>query len=123
QTLDGIATPCGARAQHMASIVQEALSNVLQHAQATQVAVRLRYDGEPGAWCLEVCDNGQGLPEESTASGTQPPGFGLEGMRSRAVQMGGSLELVRPEEGGICIRVVLPADGAPQPLRQGLHGA
>lgn len=123
QAADGIATPCGARAQHMVSIAQEALSNVLQHAQATQVAVRLHYVGEPGAWCLEVCDNGRGLPEASTASGTWPPGFGLEGMRRRAVQMGGALELVRPEEGGTCIRVVLPIDGAPQPLRQGAHGA
>lgn len=104
------------RAQHMVSIAQEALSNVLQHAQATQVTVCLNHDGEQGAWRLEICDNGRGLPEESTDSRTKPSGFGLEGMRSRALQMGGFLEWFRPEEGGTCIRVVLPDDGAPQPM-------
>jgi signal transduction histidine kinase len=107
----------------MASIVQEALSNVLQHAQATQVKVCLEHEGKPGAWRLEVCDNGRGLPEPSAALRTQPSGFGLEGMRSRALQMGGVLELIRPEEGGTCIHLVLPDDGASQSAREGLHGA
>ena len=112
QTAEGVETPCADRAQHMVSIVQESLSNVLQHAQATQVKVRLDHDAEQGAWCLEVCDNGRGLPEESSALRARPSGFGLEGMRSRALQMGGALELIRPEQGGTCIRVVVPSQGA-----------
>jgi len=108
-------------AGHMVSIVQESLSNVLQHAQATQVTVRLDHDGEQGAWCLEVCDNGRGLPEESTALRARPSGFGLEGMRSRALQMGGALELVRREDGGTCIRVVVPDQGAPEHAHPVLH--
>ena len=65
---DGVDAPVAGRAQHMLAIVQEALSNMLQHAQATQVAVRLTRDRELGAWRLEICDNGRGLPAESVAS-------------------------------------------------------
>ncbi|MBY0411081.1 MAG: hypothetical protein K2Q97_13370, partial [Burkholderiaceae bacterium] len=43
-------------------IVQEALSNVLHHAQATQVRVTLRHESDRGVWSYEVCDNGVGLP-------------------------------------------------------------
>jgi len=111
-TAEGVETPCAERAQHMVSIVQESLSNMLQHAQATQVKVSLDHDEQQGAWCLEVSDNGRGLPEESSALRAGPSGFGLEGMRNRALQMGGALELSRPEEGGTCIRVVVPSQGA-----------
>ena len=110
--VEGVETPCAELAQHMVSIVQESLSNVLQHAQATQVKVSLAHDEQRSAWCLEVCDNGRGLPEESSALRAGPSGFGLEGMRNRALQMGGALELSRPEEGGTCIRVVVPSQGA-----------
>ncbi len=119
QTADGVETPRADRARHAVSIVQEALSNVLQHAQATQVEVRLDRDAEQGAWRLEICDNGCGLPEASAALRAKPPGFGLEGMRSRALQMGGTLELIRPGEGGTCIRLVLPDDGAAPPMLAG----
>lgn len=113
QTADDPRAPCAGHAQHMVSIVQEALSNVLQHAQATQVMVRFFHDGEQGAWRLEICDNGCGLPEASPALHARPSGFGLEGMRSRALQMGGALELIRPGEGGTCIRVVVPDQSVP----------
>ncbi|MBP3982089.1 ATP-binding protein [Acidovorax sp. JG5] len=113
QTADGVETPCAERAQHMVSIVQEALSNVLQHAQATQVRVSVEHDAGQDAWCLEVCDNGRGLPEESSALRARPSGFGMEGMHRRARQMGGALELIRPVDGGTCIRVLVPDQGAP----------
>lgn len=116
---DEAGTPCAGHAQHMVSIVQEALSNVLQHAQATQVTVRLDHDGVLGAWRLEICDNGCGLPDAFTASRAKPSGYGLEGMRSRALQMGGALELIQPEEGGTCIRVVVPDGGSHQPTLLG----
>ena len=114
---DGADMPDAGHTQHLVSIVQEALSNVLQHAQATQVAVRLRRDAEQGAWCLAICDNGRGLPQAAMASRAPSSGFGLGGMRARALQMGGVLELIRPDEGGTCIRVVLPVHCGPHPMR------
>lgn len=99
------------RSLHMASIVQEALSNVLQHARATRVAVRVGHDAHLHSWFLEVCDNGRGLPDSVAVSSAGPAGMGLPGMRSRAQEIGGALELTRPEGGGTCVRVVVP-DGA-----------
>jgi two-component system sensor histidine kinase DevS len=110
---DGVPEPCGEAAAHLGAIAQEALSNVLQHAQATRVAVRL----ECGAlgWCLEVRDNGVGAAhtDGSTVSGQ---GRGLHGMHQRAQQAGGLLSVIRPTEGGTCIRVLVPHAG---PLAQG----
>ena len=109
--LGGVPALDAERSQHMASILQEALSNVLQHARATRVMVRVGHDVQRQAWFLEVCDNGRGLPEAVTASRGGPAGMGLPGMRSRAQEIGGVLELTQPEGGGTCIRVVVP-DGA-----------
>lgn len=106
------------RAQHMVAIVQEALSNVLQHAQATQVTVRLSHsqDGEQGRWQLDICDNGRGVSQASMAARAPSSGFGLEGMHARARQIGAVLELMRRDGGGTCIRVVLPDSSGPHPM-------
>lgn len=67
-------------------VAQEALTNVVKHAQATSVDVQLRLVGERLE--LEVRDNGVGA-----RPGEGPPGHGVGNMRARAEQMGGSLEL------------------------------
>jgi two-component system sensor histidine kinase DevS len=102
---EGIPPPCGEAAAHLGAIAQEALSNVLQHAQATRVAVRL----ECGAlgWCLEVRDNGVGAGQADAAAGGSQ-GRGLHGMHQRAQQVAGLLSVIRPTEGGTCIRVLVP---------------
>ncbi|MFM2415514.1 MAG: hypothetical protein RL385_237 [Pseudomonadota bacterium] len=66
-------------------VAQEALTNVVKHAQATQVDVELAYDA--GSVCLRVRDNGRGLPVDVA------DGFGLSGVRSRARALGASLTL------------------------------
>ena len=90
----------------------------LQHAQATQVTVRLSHsqDGEQGRWQLDICDNGRGLSQASMAARAPSSGFGLEGMHARARQISAVLELMRPDEGGTCIRVVLPDSSGPHPM-------
>lgn len=64
--------------ENLYQIAQEALNNVLRHAQATSVVVVLRYQGN--GVVLEVCDNGCGFE----ADGAYVGGMGLENMRSRA---------------------------------------
>ncbi len=110
---EGVPPPHGDAALHLGAIAQEALSNVLQHAQATRVAVRL----ECGAlgWCLEVRDNGVGIVQGDGSHATAQ-GLGLHGMHLRAQQAGGLLSVIRPSEGGTCIRVLVPHAG---PLPQG----
>ncbi len=85
-------------------IIQEALSNVRRHAQASQVWVRGSLVGDD--WVLEVRDDGVGfLPDDV------PPyeHHGLRGMRERAEKIGAEFQIVsRPQE-GTTVRVALPA--------------
>jgi signal transduction histidine kinase len=72
-------------------IVQEALTNVARHAQATRAHVSLRLDGDHLE--VEVLDDGRGILPEMRA------GVGLTSMRERAMELGGSC-LVEPATGG-----------------------
>jgi len=74
-------------------IAQEALTNVVRHAQARHCTLRLTLD-EPTGWlALAVQDDGAGLP---AARGV---GVGLRSMRERAEELGGTC-LVQPGERG-----------------------
>lgn len=88
-------------------VAQEALTNVVKHAHASAVDVRLRREG--GLLQLEVRDDGLGAAGVSDSSF----GRGLNNMRSRAEQLGGHCE-VRGGSGGTRVRVEvpLPAVGA-----------
>lgn len=81
-------------------IAQEALTNVLKHAHASRVEVRLRQAGEQLG--LEVRDDGAGFE-----SSRGPAGRGLGNMRTRARQLGGQLE-VHTSLNGTCIALQLP---------------
>lgn len=95
--------------------VQEALANVRRHAQASQVTVRLATD-DTGAR-MEVDDDGVGFtPQEVTS------GFGLSGMRSRAAEVGGELEIASSPGGGtrLCLRMPVAGDiRSPDDVREG----
>jgi two-component system sensor histidine kinase UhpB len=89
-------------------VVQEALTNVFRHAQATAVNVSIEPAGRPaGAQgnrdyaLVRVRDNGRGLkPGEKF-------GFGLTGMRERILALGGTLT-VASGEGGVTIEAMVP---------------
>ncbi|HZW02681.1 MAG TPA: histidine kinase [Anaerolineaceae bacterium] len=80
-------------------IAQEALNNSLKHARASTVRVVLRQ--ETGQQILEIMDNGCGFCPESAAS----RGLGLTGMRERAAQVDGQLEVISAPGEGTTIRV------------------
>jgi signal transduction histidine kinase len=84
-------------------IVQEALTNVLKHAQASRADVLLRYGDR--ALELEVTDDGTGTP-------TNGSGHGLIGMRERAALYGGTLTTGGRPSGGFFVAAQLPHDGA-----------
>lgn len=101
--------PSGDQAAHLAQIVQEALSNMLQHSRATLVHIRLAHLPHEQAWHLEVTDNGIGLPSDLAQSAT---GKGLASMFARAQMADGHLQLLRgTNQGGTCVRTVLPCAG------------
>lgn len=84
-------------------MVQEALTNVLRHAQATEVAVELRL--RDGRAQLSVRDNGLGLQD---AAGSHDSRFGLLGMQERASMLGGQLQIESAPGGGTCVSMGLP---------------
>ncbi len=85
-------------------IVQEALTNTLRHARATQAEVTLRYDAD--AVELEVRDDGHGVSaDEPSASGQ-----GVVGMRERAALLGGTLEAGPLPQGGFRVHARLPVE-------------
>lgn len=105
--LPGVLPPAGRVAAEITAIAQEALSNVLQHAQqANEVHVSLQYLAHTGCWCLRVQDNGQGV---ATARGDGPAGQGLRSMAQRAHALGGSLRAETPPGGGLLLRLEIPA--------------
>jgi signal transduction histidine kinase len=87
-------------------IFQEALTNVVRHAQAS--AVRVRLTEKRGTFELRVSDNGRGITADEAADAAA---IGLLGMRERASQAGATLEIVgEPGKGtAVTVRVPLPS--------------
>jgi signal transduction histidine kinase len=94
-------------------IVQEALNNALQHAQARRVTIQV--GSEAQTLVLTVADDGLGFvfPEQPDGL-TQQGHFGLIGMLERAAQLGGSLRVVTAPGQGTQIYVRLPAQADAQ---------
>lgn len=85
--------------------VQEALANVCQHAQASQVQITLSYMGD--TVILDVQDDGVGM-NGSTAVTGEHSSYGLTAMRERVNQLGGHL-LIESERGeGTTLVVDIP---------------
>lgn len=85
-------------------IIQEALTNVVRHAQATRVAVTIALRDEQRLE-LEIADNGIGMSFED--AGIAKQGFGLLGMRERALQHAGDVLISATAGGGTTLRVRL----------------
>jgi two-component sensor histidine kinase len=103
-------------------IVQEALTNVSRHAEATQAIVRV--SERDGVVTASVTDDGKGLPDASQlgprGDGLQG-GFGMSGMRERAELVGGELELVPAPQQGTTMRLSVPLAGRPAPGQPGFE--
>jgi PAS domain S-box-containing protein len=84
-------------------ILQEVLTNVVRHAQATNVDIRLNQSGEHVS--LQVGDNGRGISDVEQ-SGSKV--FGLLGMRLRAQQQGGSFDIQGTPGKGTTVTVNIP---------------
>jgi signal transduction histidine kinase len=84
-------------------IVQEALTNVARHADASTACVSVRRDGD--AVTIEVVDDGAGAPG---ATGVNGGGNGVRGMRERALALGGTLEAAPAAGHGWQVRATLP---------------
>ena len=88
-------------------IAVEALTNAVRHAEASACRVELAAD-DGATLRVQVTDDGHGLPTEVV------PGVGLESIRARAEELGGSLELGRETDGGTRVVALLPIAAAPR---------
>lgn len=92
----------------MFRVLQESLSNVARHAQATLVSVTLVESA--GDAVLKIEDDGIGPAALEHLDGR---GCGIEGMRERAEAFGGSLTVLPGRRGGTVVRATLPRARTP----------
>jgi two-component system sensor kinase len=88
-------------------ILQEALTNVVRHADATRVTISLVE--LPDHALLEISDDGVGMP---ALADDVRPSLGLLGMRERAEAVGGALVIEPATPRGTTVRAEIPLDGA-----------
>ncbi|WP_455805805.1 PAS domain-containing sensor histidine kinase [Pseudomonas fluorescens] len=102
QVPDNLPALSDAKAIGLFRILQEALTNVMRHAQAHTVELTLALEGDE--LCLTVSDDGVGF----VAAAGRPTSFGLVGMRERVLIMGGRLTLESEPGEGTSLMVRVP---------------
>ncbi|MGV3742395.1 MAG: response regulator [Burkholderiaceae bacterium] len=86
-------------------VVQEALTNAVRHAEASQVSIYAGIDNDSLA--LKIQDNGKGIAQDLSAhSGS----WGIVGMHERARYFGGELSITGAADQGTCVRLRLPVE-------------
>ncbi len=102
---------CWMNPQQIAQVTQitrEALSNVVQHAEASRITVNLSYQGERTS--LTVVDNGRGVDLDALLNGNRQ-GQGIANMQARARMLGGALDLESSPGHGLKLALTIPCDG------------
>jgi len=96
-------------------VAQEALTNILRHAEATSVHIELKEDG--GQFCLDVRDDGRGFDlAAARARALEGASLGLVGMNERVALAGGEIRLASRSGGGTHVRACFPLPaGAARP--------
>jgi two-component system sensor histidine kinase UhpB len=93
-------------------ITQEALTNVMRHAEATQVDIAVHVDARAGTLSLDVIDNGRGIGAELLQPGamnTSPSqGIGLAGIRERVLANQGLIAIETADPHGLALRAIFP---------------
>lgn len=99
---------------HLFRIAQEAFTNIARHSGAGAVKVRLHADGQKIV--LHIEDDGRGLEPSPLDKASRPPSLGMTGMRARARQCGGDIEISAVSPHGLRLVVTVPvraAEGEP----------
>ncbi|MCW3490596.1 sensor histidine kinase [Dethiobacter alkaliphilus] len=90
---------------HLFRIVQEALANILRHAQASEVSIQVF--AREGELFLQIGDNGRGFDPQQEKKAS----YGLKTMRERCAEVGGQLSVTSREGSGTRIDVRVPLKG------------
>ena len=91
-------------------IAQEALTNVMRHANAKQVDIQVSVDTHKHQLCLRVADDGVGLQEQlaKDAQANTSRGLGLVGMRERILANQGTLQFITTQPHGLIVEAIFP---------------
>ena len=92
-------------------MAQEALSNVVHHAQATHTQIELYFGAQV---VLTVTDDGRGIAASGATDAGSGGGLGLIGMRERVNLIGGSLEVRSRKPHGTLVQATV-AGALPRP--------
>lgn len=87
-------------------VVQQALDNIEEHAQATAVNLTLNYENNRIAFC--ITDNGQGSSAEQRSQKQGQGAFGLRSMTARIQTLGGHFEFSSAPGEGSCVQGWIP---------------
>jgi signal transduction histidine kinase len=90
-------------------IVQEALTNVFRHAEATKVWINLHQ--KDGRIVVSVLDDGKGIDQRVAELRPEKMGVGIGGMRQRAKEFGGELRLTNNQPGTL-LEIMIPTNAA-----------
>ncbi|MDP2013676.1 MAG: sensor histidine kinase, partial [Actinomycetota bacterium] len=94
-------------AMPLAMCVSELLQNAVEHAQASQIEVRV--SREPDALIACVCDNGVGMPAQLAANEDGAGGLGLQIVHSLVAELDGSVQI--SVESGTSVKITVPIEG------------
>jgi len=104
-------------------VLQESLTNVHRHSQATSASIRLSLDH--GQFRLEISDNGRGVSEEQLRrldTSSSRAGVGISGMRERVGELGGHFEIRACNPGtSVCVALPLASPSARSDPVTALH--
>ncbi|MBB5031998.1 sensor histidine kinase [Prosthecobacter vanneervenii] len=95
----------GAVSHHLRMMAQEAITNTIKHAQATEISLHL--SATTDALTLRISDNGRGLASDTATTG-QPGHFGCMGIRERARKIGADVSWKSEAGKGTVVTVSLP---------------
>ncbi|MET0232934.1 MAG: two-component regulator propeller domain-containing protein [Rhodanobacteraceae bacterium] len=89
-------------------IGREALINAFQHSHANNIELQVSYGAE--ALVVQVRDDGKGIDPTTIQMGKKPGHWGLTGMRERARELGGRIDIWSGSKPGTEIQLVVPAE-------------
>jgi signal transduction histidine kinase len=90
----------------MLLIAKEAVSNIVEHAGATAVAIEIGF--HDGRLTMSIADDGRGIHDVPSGQPHGPGGNGLGNMQARAADLGGSCRIERIVSGGTRVVVEVP---------------
>jgi two-component system sensor histidine kinase UhpB len=91
-------------------MIQEALTNVMRHAEATRVKVILKTHDH--SLKIQIADNGRGISADEIA---RESSLGITGMNERAVRLGGDFKIGAGSRGGTQVNISLPTEARRDP--------